>query len=229
MRASPRDRDAMGSTSPGCTRLLRRSSTGSSCSIRATSIHGDLHGGDDLRCAVGPSRRRPPVSWCTRPCRDAADAARDTDDRSCAPSSRRSRANWWRRRRHRARSRRRRRRAVPSAWTPMATREAVAGRTIVAYDALLAVEHELDRPPRRSRQERRHRLEDELLLAAERPAHGDLDHAHLAVGQAEEVGDDGPGPEHALGRAPDGQLAARRPRARCTDGARAPRGGREAC
>ena len=38
--------------------------------------------------------------------------------------------------------------------------------------------------------------------------HGDLDHAHLAVAKTEEVGDDGPGAEHALCGAPDGELAA---------------------
>ena len=76
-------------------------------------------------------------------------------------------------------------------------------------DALLPVERQTDGAPETQGEKRGDRLQDELLLAAEGAAHGQLDDAHAIVGEAEQVRDDHPRAEHALRRAPDGQLAGR--------------------
>ena len=83
----------------------------------------------------------------------------------------------------------------------------VAGRHHRRDHALLAVEQQLDRPPRRVGEERADGLDDVLGLAAERPAHGHLDHAHAVVLEVQQLGDDGARRVHALAGGPDGHAA----------------------
>jgi hypothetical protein len=74
--------------------------------------------------------------------------------------------------------------------------------------ALAARLHPLDGPAQAARRECRHHfLVGEPELAAEAPAHLRGDHPDDVLGDAEDPGEEGPGPVRGLGRGPEGQGA----------------------